>query len=102
MPEFQPRLYFEMGYREFDEWVQEKLGREYECVSQNQWDNYSCYSYHIKEAEIPTKFFMEYTLPEVERWINGEDESISADEILEYLCYKKLIPAGNYLIDVSW
>jgi hypothetical protein len=100
---FEHKEYWEIEYGDFDELASEVLGVEYECVAENEWNNYSSYDFPIKMPSIdPEGYFMQYTLRDVERRIEGTKTKLSASDILEYMRYKNLIPDGNYLITVFW
>lgn len=105
MPEFKRKEIFEMEYGDFDTFVEEKLGKEYECVLDNEWSNYESHDFDITEKDIsedPESFFQKYTVRDVEAWLAGTKSSIDASSLLEYMAYKSIIPYGNYLITIFW
>jgi|SRR5690349_264005 len=105
MANFNKKEIYEMEYGDFDEFVEEKLGRAYECVADNEWSNYESHDFDITRLDTnddPDCFFQRYTVREVEQWIRGEKTSIDAGSLLEYMAYKEMIPYGSYLITIFW
>ena len=105
MQKFVTKQYYEIEYGDFDDFVEEKLGKSYECVSDNEWSNYESHDFEITQKDVsenPESFFQKFTLDEVKEWLSGERTSIGAGDLLEYMAYKGMIPFGNYLITVFW
>jgi hypothetical protein len=94
-----------VDYGDFDTFISERFGVEYECVADNEWNNYSSYDFSVQERDVsgPTDdYFHKYTVRDVEEWISTNKKSIGAGDLLEYLAWKKEIPFGKYLIKVFW
>jgi len=62
---------------------------DYECVAENEWGNYQSHSFDV-EPEDPDQ--------DEKQDIKG----LGTGEILNWMCFDKIIPPGEYLVDVFW
>lgn len=102
---FKEVRFYEIEYDDFDNFITETFGKEYECVADNEWNNYSSYNFNVEIRLQDLKedsFFMLYTVTNVEKWLKKEKNKIDAQSLLDYLVWKGVIPAGKYLIKVFW
>lgn len=92
-------------YKHFNEMVEEYLGFEYDCVAEEEYNNFSCYSYENMKRDVANdKFYIDYSLPDIESNINGDNEyrPVGVRALLIYMVCNGFAPEGNYLIEVSW
>lgn len=91
-------------YNDFDKFVKEKLGINYESISANEWNNYSAYtSDNIKKSDYLDEYYQKYDLPKIDTSLNAKTEiSVGFHQLLVYLVYHDFLPEGNYLIEVYW
>jgi len=90
----------EVDYNDVDQAITEFLkskgfdpGRQYDCVCEEEWQN-----------DMKKEWKIEPRLPEtydLKRYAECKF-SYRTRSILDWMCADGLIPAGNYLIDVSW
>lgn len=95
------KSYYEMGYDELERLIEETwpvLKNKVELIADNEWNNYSCYT-----------FTPEYDDEEEEKdYINNLDNGIlkkynpSVSVYLQALIDRNKLPAGDYLITVYW
>ena len=69
------------------------LGRRYECVCEEEWQNDMKKEWQI-EPNLPKDY-------DLKRFAEN-NFGFRTRTILDWMCADGLIPAGNYLIDVSW
>lgn len=78
-------------YNEIEDIIYGYFGVRYESVAMNEWNNYSSYEITVTPKEISEK--------EVQELLK---EHYEIDGILDYLCYKGILEAGEYVIKVFW
>jgi hypothetical protein len=92
-----------MDYNELEDLVKKHMGFDYESVADNEWNNYSCYDTETTRKDAQDDYFKKYDLPELKKRMKGKgNESISFHVIITWLVWKKILPEGKYIIDVSW
>jgi len=89
--------YFEVSDTEFDEFVSEVYGHNFEFVPTVECGNDSEHSYSAIDRELN-----QFDRRDLDKWINGEGYYVSVNSIFDDLARRKLIEPGNYLIRVSW
>ena len=94
--------YYVLDYAEFDKLVKEKLGIDYEIVAYNELNNYSCYDSTAKKEDYESTYYQEYSLPEIQAALRGEQWHVSHHDLLTYMAFHDMIPEGKYLIKVFW
>ncbi len=78
-------------YYEIDKIIFDYFGVKYESVAMNEWNNYSSYEITVTPKEISEKEVRE-----------AFQEHYEIDVILDYLCHKGILEAGEYVIKVFW
>lgn len=94
------KQYITMDDQAFNDLVNKNIpafNGDYEAVPCNEWNNDSSYSFN--DIGIAPDYMKTYDYPRIEA---GYTTSPNARELLTYLCEKKVIEPGNYLITVSW
>lgn len=113
----------EMDYNELDQLIENEFGMQpgtYESVAQNEWNNYSSYTFTVEpkelsvenisamtQAAVATKFKPE-GLSELESryyrhpTFRCPNYDCCTRDLLNHLCATGVITAGDYLIEVSW
>ncbi len=99
MKEFPVRQVFILDYSDFDDLTKEVYGRKYDFVPSEEANNDSSYYYSNVVAEP----LDEYEANELLKFQNKvSDVNWFAGSLLQDMCFKKVIPPGNYLIQVCW
>jgi hypothetical protein len=99
---------FVLEYQDLDNLVRKHMGaKNYECVAAEEWNNDSIHLFQnvvpLTERAAKSSYDREYDVPEVEKFIETKGKSrCSVNNVLSYLCEKKVIDKGNYLIESSW
>lgn len=92
------RTYKVMSYSEFDKLATAALGREYESIAFNEWDNDSSHMRDDVKGEMA-----DWQLEKVEKFIAGlKMNYLGYGEVLEWLVKHGHLTPGNYMIEVSW
>ncbi len=92
--------YFVLSDAEFNQLVEDKLGLEYECVAEGEWNNDSSYTFNdIKASHWPNNLWKEGLFKALDKQnLSG----VSVDTLLEYMVHGGQLEEGNYLISVCW
>ena len=97
MLQYSKVIYKEINSFDLEKLITDHYSRDYEIVSDNEWNNDSSYKQNISKGEIDD-FYKE----RFEDWKQGFGGSnYMLRHILQDLCNKGEIEEGNYLIDVS-
>lgn len=92
--------YKEIDYCDWDDFVNAcipEFNGEYECVPYEEWNNDSSHEVHV-DSEMS-----KWDVKDMEKMIlTGKPSHYSLYIISSYLCNKRLLDEGNYLIKVSW
>lgn len=92
------QTFISVDYNDIDNLITSFFGQEvkngYECVPYQEWSNDSKQSFDIDGNE-----FDQVT---INKAYEGRWEHYAIRDYLQYMCYKKAIPAGEYLITISW
>lgn len=89
-----------VDYHTVDKVINEEmpqLSRPYECVSEEEWSNDSCYIVDV-DGELS-----DYEMKDIREMLTtGKIKAYRTRTILNYLCQHEKIDKGEYLIQVSW
>jgi hypothetical protein len=94
--EMKTEAFFVLGYKEFDKLVNDNIPSadgKYNFAAGEEASNDSSHIYRVINDVM-----LDYDLENIE----GGELQYNAGVILNYLCRETIIPAGNYLIEVSW
>lgn len=85
-------------YYDLDSFIQEVTGqKDYECVAGEEWGNDSEHRFNIDGK------LSEFDKPEWDKFKAGNGKhNYMMQTILDGLCADGHIPAGTYLVSVSW
>lgn len=88
----------EVDYHEVECLIQETYGiKEYNIACAEETGNDTALSYTISPEEAD-----EYTLESIEKMRSGKEVSYRTQSIMDDLCFRGLIEAGDYVIEISW
>lgn len=113
---FQPeqKTFYTLDYDDFDKLIEDAFGFVYESVAENEWNNDMCYRFTgigipsaIDKDGMFYSYFLKRAHEDVEAYGKhflgiGDYRSLRARDVLLTLHDKGLLPAGDYLIEVSW
>lgn len=88
--------YYVMDDSRFNRLVEHFAGRGYNFVYDMECTNDTSYTYYV-DGEL-----FDFDIEEVEDWMKEGVGTLMASQLLNYMCQKKFIPKGNYLIEVCW
>jgi len=89
----------EIDYHELEKLVKEKLGyKEYDFVAVEECGNSSSHEFDVSNEFEDA----EYDEQDIAKWEKGEFVHYSNGTVLNQLCRKGYIPAGEYLVNVFW
>jgi len=90
--------YWELDYNDLDRLFAQQFGIETEAVAEQEWNNYSCYTFNTRQD-----WYDDYDRARVQKWLatNGK-EWPDVSNLLCELVARGAIPEGEYLINVFW
>jgi hypothetical protein len=95
--EYETKTINEIDYRDLDTFIQKEYGwKEYEFVAVEECSNDSYHSFDV-DGNLDT-----CDLSSIDKWKNGGFVHYSNHTIMNMLCRDGHIPAGNYIVSVSW
>lgn len=90
--------YFEVNYNDLENAIEDTFGHRYEIPLFEEKSNdtsITCTVSDKRELDV-------YDVRAIDALKSGKPESFSLREILAYMHQIGIIPAGNYLIKISW
>lgn len=88
--------YYKTDYTEFEALVNQVYGVEFEFPMDQEASNDTEHQFNIDGR------LNKYDQEKIQSFINGESVYFISRTLLNDLCAKNYIPAGRYLITVSW
>jgi len=96
------RTYYILDYRDIEYTLKSVFPNvEYDFVSDEEANNDNVYTYNDVGIEDFSKW-LDWDNIKWNRLINNEVSSFHTRRVLEWLVAHGVLPAGNYLIEVSW
>ena len=87
-----------VDYFDLEKFVKERYGHVIDIVAMEECSNDSSFTYYVEDGPVD-----EYIFQESAAWImDGRFWPYGTGHILNQLCTDGYIPAGNYIINVSW
>ena len=91
-----------VDYQDFDDWVCDYFGvKKYECAAHEEWENDSSHTAFVDGTF--DRFDSQYIEPSISDFIAKDgNKQYMYQKLLRWACHKGDIPAGKYVIKVSW
>jgi hypothetical protein len=86
-----------VAYQDFENLIKEVYGREYN-FPYNEYTGNDV----VRTYQINPKYMTDFDKAEIDAFIKTGEGSYLAGSLLDDLCVKEIIPAGYYVIEVSW
>lgn len=83
----------EMGYNELDQLISKEFGIDYECVPYEEWNNDESHQFNV-EAESMDAY-------DLKKFAKQKYDYMTRS-LLNELCFRGKIEAGEYIVKVSW
>lgn len=81
-----------LTYDQFDHMASLHLGEPYSFAATQEANNYSCYTIHVEDSDIPF----------LQEWVGKVTAKSSPRDVLISMVAAKMFPPGDYLIEVAW
>lgn len=95
---YEIRTVYHVDYNDFDKFIHEVYGNKgYEFAADQESSNDHSHEFRVDDKPVDS-----YEKAKLEKFSNGEHCSWVTRALLQDCCHRKLIPAGRYVIRVSW
>lgn len=108
------KTFEEVDWRDFDLFVSGIIGREFEFAAEEESPNDTAHAFSgvrrvpdfnsYKPDTPPEKIrgWFDSEMLEAQEWIDNRGPYCGTRSLLQWLCVKRHVEPGNYLIQVSW
>ena len=89
------RTYYEVGHGDLELFVLQVTGQSFRFVSDLECGNDTCHTFHNISGKVDNE-------SDLKQFLAGDRVRYFTSDLLEYLVREKHLPAGNFIINVSW
>lgn len=95
------KTFHTVSYSDLEDFIQEHFNHpDYSFPADQECSNDSSHTFYVGSGEIWE--FDEYDQKDVREFMNGRNPSFITGRLMQHMFEQRLIPEGEYLVEVSW